>query len=151
MRVVLDTNILCSALITPGGLTDRLYQAWREKRFVLITSEEQLDEFRRVTRYPRLRAFIEPTAAGAMHNELRRLALTLKKLPSVDRSRDPADNFLLAMAKAGEADVLVTGDKHDLLSLGDFGRTQILTTRQLLQQLGGQRPKRRSGRSARSK
>jgi len=161
MRVVLDTNILCSALITPGGLPDRLYHAWREKRFVLITCEEQLEEFRRVTRYPRLKPFIEPAAAGAMLNELRRLAVTVPKLPSVDRSRDPADNFLLAMAQAGDADVLVTGDKHDLLSLGDFGKTRMLTTRQLLQQLGGEkiprlkrggvRPKRRSGKPTRSK
>jgi putative PIN family toxin of toxin-antitoxin system len=161
MRVVLDTNVLCSALITPGGLTDRLYQAWREKRFELITCEEQLEEFRRVTRYPRLKPFIEPAAAGAMLNELRRLALTLTRLPSVDRSRDPADNYPLAMAQAGEADALVTGDKHDLLALGEFGRTRILTTRQLLQQLGdenkpplkrgGARPQRRSGRRTRSK
>ena len=50
MRVVLDTNILCNALITPGGLPDRLYQAWREKHFVLISCEEQFEEFRRVSR-----------------------------------------------------------------------------------------------------
>lgn len=161
MRVVLDTNVLCSALITPGGLPDRLYQAWRERRFVLITCEEQLEEFRRITRYPRVKPFIQATAAGAMVNELRRLALTVPELPSVDRSRDPADNFLLAMAQVGEADVLVTGDKHDLLSLNDFGKTRILTTRQLLQELGGEKkarfkrvstkPRRRSGKRARSK
>jgi uncharacterized protein len=51
MRVILDTNILCSALLTPGGPTDRLYRAWRDARFVLLTSEQQLEEFRRVTRY----------------------------------------------------------------------------------------------------
>lgn len=136
MRAVLDTNILCSALLTPGGLTDRLYRAWREGRFQLLTSEEQLEEFRRVTRYPRLRPFIEPAAAGAMHNELRRLAVLVVKLPVVDASQDPGDNFLLAMAQAGEADVLVTGDKHDLLILGSFQRTRIITARQFLGQLG---------------
>ena len=136
MRAVLDTNILCSALLSPGGLTDRLYRAWREGRFQLLTSEEQLEEFRRVTRYPRLRPFIEPAAAGAMHNELRRLALLTAKLPAVDASQVPADNFLLAMALAGEAEVLVTGDKHHLLVLGTFQRTRIITARQFLEQLG---------------
>jgi putative PIN family toxin of toxin-antitoxin system len=136
MRAVLDTNILCSALLTPGGLTDRLYRAWREGRFQLLTSEEQLEEFRRVTRYPRLKPFIEPAAAGAMHNELRRLAVLVEKLPVVDASQDPGDNFLLAMAQVGEADVLVTGDKHDLLSLKVFQRTRIITARQFLTQLG---------------
>jgi len=146
MRAVLDTNILCSALLTPGGLTDRLYRAWREGRFQLLTSEEQLEEFRRVTRYPRLRPFIEPAAAGAMHNELRRLAVLLVKLPVVDASQDPGDNFLLAMAQAGEADVLVTGDKHDLLFLESFQRTRIITARQFLGQLDGKtkRPPKRA-------
>jgi uncharacterized protein len=41
MRVILDTNILCSALLTPGGPTDGFYRAWRDGRFVLLTSEEQ--------------------------------------------------------------------------------------------------------------
>ena len=154
MRVVLDTNILCSALLTPGGLTDRLYQAWREGRFQLLTSEEQMEEFRRVTRRPRLRSFIGPAAAGAMHNELRLLAVLIAKLPAVDASRDPADNFLLAMAQTGEAEVLVTGDKHDLLSLGSFQRTRIVTARQFLGQLSEKKkrlPKRAVGAARRRK
>jgi putative PIN family toxin of toxin-antitoxin system len=136
MRVILDTNILCSALLAPGGPTDKLYRAWREGRFVLLTSEQQLEEFRRVTRYPRLRRFIEAAAAGAMHNELRRLAVLIEKLPAVDASSDPADNFLLSMAQAGEANLLVTGDKHDQLGLGTFQRTRIVTARRLLELLG---------------
>jgi uncharacterized protein len=154
MRAVLDTNILCSALLTPGGLTDRLYRAWREGRFQLLTCEEQLEEFRRVTRYPRLRPFIEPAAAGAMHNELRRLALLIVKLPVVDASQDPADNFLLAMAQAGEADVLVTGDKRDLLALKVFQRTRILTARQFLGRLNEKKkraPKRKVAAALRRK
>jgi len=50
MRVVLDTNVLISALITPQGPPEILYQSWRAGRFILVTSEIQLDEFRRVTR-----------------------------------------------------------------------------------------------------
>jgi uncharacterized protein len=136
MRIVLDTNLLCSALMVPKGTADQVYMAWRDRRFSLVTSEDQLEEFRRVTRYPRVRQYIEPAAAGTMHNELRRLSVFLTDLPSVEQSRDPADNFLLAMAQVGEADFLVTGDKRDLLSLGTFGCTQIVTARQLLEKLG---------------
>ncbi|MBI3696888.1 MAG: PIN domain-containing protein [Acidobacteria bacterium] len=46
MRIILDTNILISALIVPGGAPDYLYQCWRTGRFTLVTSKEQLDEFR---------------------------------------------------------------------------------------------------------
>jgi uncharacterized protein len=137
MRVVLDTNILCSALITPGGPADRLYLAWRDGTFTLVSSEEQLEEFRRVTRYPKVRRYIEPAVAGSTCNELRHLAVLVAKLPAVEVSRDPADNFLLAMAQLGEADFLVTGDKRDLLSR----RTKIVTASRMLEHLGGKPPR----------
>src|ERR1017187_3275740 len=102
MRLILDTNILISALITVGGLANRLWEAWRTTRFTLITSDEQFEEFRRVTRYPRLRGYIHPADAGTMLNELRDRAIVLSDLPAVEASSDPADNFLLAMASVSQ-------------------------------------------------
>lgn len=87
MRLLLDTNILVSALIAPGGPADILYQAWRAGRFRLLTSEEQLEEFRRVTRYPKVRKYIRPAAAGTMLNEIRLLAHVLASLPSLRLNR----------------------------------------------------------------
>jgi putative PIN family toxin of toxin-antitoxin system len=136
MRLVLDTNLLCSALIKSGGLPDRLYLAWRDRLFTLVTSEEQLEEFRRVTRYPRVKQLIDPATAGTLHNELRHLAVLLTELPVIDACRDSGDNFLLAMAQAGEVDFLVTGDKRDLISMGSFRKTRIVTARQMLGELG---------------
>jgi len=127
MRLVLDTNILMSALIVPTGFPDRLYQQWRGGRFILITSEKQLDEFRRVTRYPRLKPFLSPAAAGTMFNELRLLATFVTNLPLIDVSPDPDDNFLLAMAEAGQADYLVTRDKPGVLALGRHKNTHTVT------------------------
>jgi predicted nucleic acid-binding protein len=83
----------------------------------LISSEEQLDEFRRVTRCPRLEWFLSPAIAGSMVNEVRALAKLTGALPPVDVSPDPADNFLLAMAGVGKADYLVTGDGKHVLSI----------------------------------
>lgn len=136
MRVILDTNILCSALMVPGGLPDRLYLAWRGRLFTLITSDEQLEEFRRVTRYPQIKARIDSSAAGTLHNELQHLAVVLRNLPPVDISPDPWDNYLLSMAQVGKADFLVTGDKKDVLALKTFGVTRIVTARQMLEELG---------------
>lgn len=117
MRVVLDTGILIAALITKGTPPDRLYQMWRRKRFVLITSEWQLGEFRRASHYPKLQRYLKPREAGAMVRGLRRRAVVLSELPEVNICRDPDDNPLLAMALVGETDYLATGDKRDLLSL----------------------------------
>jgi uncharacterized protein len=119
-----------------GGTPDRLYRAWRDRLFTLVTSDEQLEEFRRVTRYPRIKARLDSSAAGTLHNELQQLAVVLRDLPQLDVSPDPGDNFLLAMAQAGKADCLVTGDKRDVLALKTFGTTQILTARQMLGKLG---------------
>ena len=82
MRVILDTNILCSALLTPGGPTDKLYRAWRDGRFVLLTSEQQLEEFYRdmlvATKYPprvRVRLFQRSTST---HRRILRRSMSPK-------------------------------------------------------------------------
>lgn len=135
MRVVLDTGILIAALITSDTPPDRIYRAWRKGRFELITSEWQLEEFRRVSRYPKLRNYIKPTEAGHLVNGLRLRANVLRMLPKVDLSQDPDDNPILAMAIAGKADYLVTGDKRDLLSLKKIQQTPIVPASAFLREL----------------
>lgn len=132
MRVVLDTGILIAALITRDTPPDRIYQTWRKRRFALITSEWQLEEFRRVSRYPKLRKYLLPIEAANLVNGLRHQAQLLDELPVVELSADPDDNPLLAMAMAGEADYLVSGDKRDVLVLKKVGKTRIITARRFL-------------------
>jgi len=136
MRVVLDTGILIAALITTDTPPALIYKAWRKKRFELVTSEWQLDEFRRVSRYPKLRRFIKPAEAGNLVNGLRYQATVLEILPTVELSPDPDDNPVLAMAEASQAQYLVSGDKEDLLALGAIGGTRIVTARQFVEALG---------------
>ena len=137
MRLILDTNILVAALITRGTPPDKLYEAWRDGRFTLLTSELQIEEIRRVTRREGIRFRIHQAEAGRLVNDLRRMATLIHHLPTLDVSPDPYDNFLLAMAQAGHADLLVTGDKRDLLSLSNHQGTRILTARDALGLLGG--------------
>jgi len=135
VRVVLDTGILIAALITRGTPPDRLYQLWRKKRFTLITSEWQLGEFRRVSRYTKLRPFLRAHETGTMIQGLRTNAVVLSALPEVNICKDPDDNPLLAMAIAADVDFLVTGDKRDLLSLNKFKGVRIVTARTLAEML----------------
>ncbi len=129
MRVVLDTGILIAALISSNTPPDLIYRSWRKKRFELITSEWQLAEFRRVSRYPKVRRYLRPFEAGNLVNGLRNQAIVLGDLPEVDLSPDPDDNMVLASAIAGEVEYLVTGDKRDLFSLGAVQGVQIVTAR----------------------
>lgn len=135
MRVILDTNVLLSALLVRGTAPDRLYRAWLAGRFQVATCARQLAEFREVSRRPFFRARIKPAEAGRLVNQLRRLALYSDPLPDVGGSPDPDDDFLLALAQAADADLLVTGDKSHLLALGHTGRTHIVTARHLVDRL----------------
>jgi predicted nucleic acid-binding protein len=63
---------------------------------------------------------------------MRDIAVVVRSLPSVTVCRDPHDNYLLALAAVGSADFLVTGDKRDLLSLGHYKGTRIMTVRDFL-------------------
>ena len=137
MRVVINTGILIAALITKDTPPDQIYQAWRKRRFELVTSEWQLGEFRRVSRYPKLRKYLQPVEAGNLINGLRHQALLLDDLPDVDLSQDPDDNPLLAIAIAGEVDYLISGDKRDVLALKKLAKTRIITARRFLTILKG--------------
>jgi len=127
MRVVLDTNILVSALISPVGRPAAIYDAWEDGKFTLLTCAEQLDELRATLRKPRVAALIKPHKAGRLVNQIKKLAEEIGSLPRVKRSADPNDDFLLALSEAGKADYLVTGDKSGLLSLDRHKATQIVS------------------------
>lgn len=135
MRLIIDTNILVSALLAQHSIPAQLLAHWRKGQFVLLCCEEQIEELRRVTRYPKIRERLPQALAGRLINELRNLTEIVSPLPDIDVSPDPYDNYLVAMAEAGSAHYLVTGDKADLLSLARHGQTQIVTVRQILDRL----------------
>ena len=73
---------------------------------------------------------------GRLIRDLRKLAEVLTRLHAVERSADPADDFLLAMAEAGNANYLVSGDRRGVLALSTHGITQIVRARDFLDVLG---------------
>lgn len=117
MRVVLDTNILVSALITKGTPPDRLYQAWLRNDIEIVTSVAPLEEIINVLARPKIRAYIDPDEAAQMASALGLRATVLGDVPVVSRSPDPKDDPIIAIAVAGDVDLLVSGDKRDLLAL----------------------------------
>jgi len=130
MRLVLDTNILVSALIASAGKPAAIYDAWESGKFTLLTCAEQVDELRATLQKPRIADLIKPYQAGRLVYQIRKLAEDVGALPCVRRSPDPTDDFLLALSEAGKADYLVTGDKNGLLELDRHKGTQIVSARQ---------------------
>jgi uncharacterized protein len=132
MRIVVDTNIWVSALIDFESTSETLFQIIGDRQYTILLSETQFDEFRRVSSYSKVKARISRIRAGQFVNGLRKVGLYVDPLPQIDVSSDPHDNYLLAMAEAGSADLLISGDKRDILQLKQHGRTRILTVREFL-------------------
>jgi len=133
-RLVIDTNVLLSALMSPASPSAEILSLWRDRKITVLTAAEQIDEIARVTRYPRIRALLHPALAGRLVNRLRDVGTVVENLPTIDRSPDPDDNYLLAIAEAGEAQFLVTGDKP-LLGLKHHKSTRLVTPAALLELL----------------
>jgi putative PIN family toxin of toxin-antitoxin system len=116
LRVVLDTNVLVSALAYPGGKPGRILSAWREGGLDLVLSRYILDEMVRVL--PRLsRITLTPAEIRDLADSFLFMAEIVE--PSLEPEaalRDQADQRVLGTLRASQADYLVTGDK-DLLAL----------------------------------
>jgi len=135
MRIVIDTSVLISALITADTPPDLLYQAWKNARFELITSQAQLDEVTRVSGYKKLQRFITPSDVADLLSTIDSCATILTELPAVSFSPDPNDNHIIAAAMVGTADFIVSGDKQHLLSLQEVAGIPIITARQAMERL----------------
>lgn len=136
MIVVLDSNVLFSAILAKHGLSARIHQAWRDKRFVLATCTEQIEEIRKSSRYPRFRAALQPYQFGILINNLTRARVWSEPLAKIYEAQDPTDSFLLNLAVAVKADYLVTSDKRSrILELKKVGATAILTPRQFSEEV----------------
>ena len=136
MKVVLDTNVLVSGLISHGSPPGDLIEAWKSGRFGLVTSTAQLLEFRRVLGYERPQKFIHWDQAQSLVETIVAVAEVIDQdLPDVAFSSDPADNQIIATAIVGEADLLVSGDKSDLVALSEVEGIPILTPRQALTEI----------------
>lgn len=116
MRVVLDVNVLVSALLSRSGAPGRLIALWLEGAFELVISEKLLAELGRALAYPKLREYISREDAAELIALLRSTASMLADPERSDHvSRDPDDDYLLALAKSS-ASILISGD-DDLLVL----------------------------------
>jgi uncharacterized protein len=129
LRVVIDTNIFVSALISPAGPPFLVVQAWIGGLFELVTNEEQIAEVRRVSRYEKLRGEFAQYQAGELINDMR-LSVFAGRIPRRHTCDDPDDAYLLDLADACDADYLVTGDhRSGLLQKKRIGRASILTAK----------------------
>ena len=130
LRVVLDTNVLVSALLLRGKLS-RLVDLWKSGRITPVLSRETFDEFRRVLEYPKFSLSVSEIH-GILQEEILPFFEVAERVDPVSGiCRDPDDDKFLACAASAKVAFLVSGDK-DLYSLAKFGRVRIIRPEQLL-------------------
>jgi uncharacterized protein len=128
-RAGLDSTILVSAFLTPGGAADAVLPQAIDSQFTCCLAEEIIDETVRRLLSPRLQERYAYTAADVdtFKATLRASFLIVYDLPPLRGIvRDPNDDMILACAITGTADYIVTRD-DDLLSLETYEGITIVT------------------------
>jgi putative PIN family toxin of toxin-antitoxin system len=142
-RVVLDTNVVVSALLFAGGPAARVRLAWQSGRLQPLASRDTVAEIVRVLAYPTFKLSADEQRELLADYLPHTATVTIPDPPPpVPPCRDVHDLPFLHLAAAGRADALVTGD-DDLLALagaGGLGRCRIVTLADLLAMLTAENP-----------
>ena len=130
LRVVLDTNVFVSGLLSKTGLPATILDAWRAGRYLLIASPPIVAEIKRVLQASRIREnyFITDNDIEQLIILLEKEALIVPGHTDVKNAipDDPSDEIFLACAVDAAADFIVSGDHH-LLDIAAYKGIPILT------------------------
>ena len=133
-RLVIDTNVFVSGLISSAGSPAQILRAIQNKQVIHVVSDPIVEEYLRVLDYPRIRkfrritdAFIADIAAYLVYRTER-----VELVSKVKMSPDPDDDVFLQTALDGRATLLITGDKTDLLPLRMVEGIPIVSAKEAL-------------------
>jgi len=124
MKVILDTNILVSTLLSKT-MRARLARVFTDPRMTIVVNYELLAEFQQVLQRPKIKKHLSDEQIQTFLTFLQRRVEIIEMTSNVEFCRDPKDDYLLALCKESQADYLISGDQ-DLLVLEEFEQTKIL-------------------------
>ena len=130
LRVVLDSNVFISAVISPLGKPFACL-SWVLDRGTLVASLDVIDEVETRLARSKFAKYVDEAKRRAFTAEVRLTAILVELTGTLRACRDPDDDKLLETAILGNADYLVTGDQ-DLLVLNPFQSVKIVTPAQFL-------------------
>lgn len=132
MRVLLDTNVIISAILF-GGIPRQTLEAVLIGDLELVTSPALLTELESIL----VRKFeFRGTAAASVRSEMESIAELVEPEEIPPILRDVPDNEVVAAADEGRVNFIVTGDK-EMLALGRHGAIEIVSPRALMDRLVG--------------
>ena len=129
IRVVLDTNVLVSALLKPESVPATVLMLALSGGFQLCVSEAIFAEYEEVIRRPRFKR--SPNVIDGTLRSIRKIGYWVKPATSVKECGDPADNMFLECAEAANADYLVTGNERHFPDR--WKKTAVINARDLIE------------------
>ena len=132
-RVVLDTNVLVSALLFKGALS-RFVELWRKGKMIPVISKETFEELTTVLQYPKFSLSKDEIKSVIEHEILPYFEIieVVKAVKGV--CRDPGDDKFISCALSASADCIVSGDK-DFCDLRQYKTVKIINTSDFLKKL----------------
>jgi len=132
IKVVIDTNVIISAILF-GGIPGELISLWKSSRIKPLASKEIIDEYIKVFAYPKFELSEVEINYILYFEILPYFNIVETKLGRVIVKKDPSDDKFIHCAKAGEARLIISGDRH-LLALRKYQNIKILTPFQFLKE-----------------
>ncbi|HEA65623.1 hypothetical protein LCGC14_2548750 [marine sediment metagenome] len=130
MRVVIDTNVVISALLFGGDL-EYIINLWKSRKIIPDATKEIIDEYLRVLAYPKFK-LIPKEIEFLLYREIVPFfeIVEVKSDKKIVKS-DPSDDKFIHCAEAGKAEFIISGDQH-LINLGQYGKIAIFKAKEFL-------------------
>lgn len=129
MLVVLDTNVIISALLSTKGSPAKVIDLWKAEAFDVATSKPLLDELERALEYERVKTYLKQPQEkiDALVKRLRAVGIMVAPQSALTViEADPDDNRVLECAVAANASYIISGDDH-LLDLEEYQGIMVLS------------------------
>ncbi len=137
MKVVIDTNIFISGLISSSGAPDKIIKAWRNGQIDVILSEEGIEEIIKVLHYPKILKRLKWNELEILNYvSTLRFMCDIVNISNVEAKvpKDQSDNHILATFIVSKADFLITGDtdflelkeEYEILTPSEFEKMFLL-------------------------
>jgi putative PIN family toxin of toxin-antitoxin system len=134
IRLVLDTNVLISALLFKGELS-RIVGLWQKGKIVPVISKETFDELRTVLEYPKFSLSRGEIKSLIEYDILPFFEVVIVSKHVKGACRDPGDEKFISCAISASADWIVTGDK-DLSNLKKYRSIRIIHASDFIKMFG---------------
>jgi len=130
MRLVFDTNVLISALLSPKSTAAKILN-WAENNGTVLYSEATLTELISVLNRPKFSKYISPKDIAGLVIRIKAVWLSVEIINQIKLCRDPKDDKFIDIAINGEASHIITGD-NDLLVLHPIETISVINPRNFL-------------------